>query len=294
MSLSREVFDAALVDEAVRAGVEFRTGVVAKLDGNLSGTERRSSIDVLVRGSGTENGAGSGEDRVTARVAVLASGLTGGDAVPEAGSRIGAGATVPADTVPSFFETGTIFMATGHGGYVGFVRVEDGRLDVAAAFDVAFVKARGGLGPAAQTVLSEVGWPQVPGFVELAWRGTPALSRRPKIIAGERWFAVGDAAGYVEPFTGEGMAWAVMSAAALAPIAARGVQEWSTSLTGEWESTHRRLIGTRQRTCRIVSRVLRAPALTALVVRALSAVPALSRPVVRSLNRPALLLGARA
>ena len=32
-------------------------------------------------------------------------------------------------------------------------------------------------------------------------------------------FVVGDAAGYVEPFTGE-MAWAMMSAAASAPIAA--------------------------------------------------------------------------
>jgi len=288
------VFDAALVAEATKAGVEFRAGVTAKLEDDQSVCGDRSSIGVRIRTTGAENGPGFREECVTARVAVVASGLSGGNAVPEAGSRIGAGATVPACVVPSFFEDGTIFMATGCGGYVGLVRVEDGRLDVAAAFDVAFVKARGGLGPAAQAVLSGVRWPQVPGLAALAWRGTPALSRRPNIIAGERWFAVGDAAGYVEPFTGEGMAWAVMSAAALAPIAARGVQHGGASLAGEWKATHRRLIGTRQQTCRVVSRVLRVPALTTLAVRALSVFPVLSRPVVRSLNRPALLLGARA
>ena len=294
VSLSREVFDAALVAEAVKVGVEFRAGVTAKLEDQEPTHGVRSSIGVLVRGLGAENGAGLCEELITARVVIVASGLTGGDAVPEAGSRIGAGATVPAGMVPSFFENGTIFMATGHGGYVGLVRVEDGRLDVAAAFDVGFVKAQGGLGPAARAVLGEVGWPQVPGLAELSWKGTPALSRHPKIIAGERWFAVGDASGYVEPFTGEGMAWAVMSAAALAPIAARGVQRWDASLVGEWKASHDRLIGNRQQTCRIVSRVLRVPALTSIVVRALSVCPALSRPVVRSLNRPALLLGARA
>jgi menaquinone-9 beta-reductase len=38
--------------------------------------------------------------------------------------------------------------------------------------------------------------------------------------------------------------------------------------------------------------VLRSPALTTLVVRALSVLPVLSRPVVRSLNRPVPLRGA--
>ena len=53
-------------------------------------------------------------------------------------------------------------MATGRGGYVGLVRVEDDRLDVAAAFDAAFVKSAGGLGPAAEAILGEVGWPVPP------------------------------------------------------------------------------------------------------------------------------------
>jgi flavin-dependent dehydrogenase len=120
----------------------------------------------------------------------------------------------------------------------------------------------------------------------LPWRGTPALTRRAGALAGERWFAIGDAAGYIEPFTGEGMAWAVTSAAAVAPVAARAVHEWDGKLVREWEAVHRRAVGGRQRVCRIVSRVLRSPALTTFVVRALAVLPVLSRPVVAALNRP--------
>jgi 2-polyprenyl-6-methoxyphenol hydroxylase-like FAD-dependent oxidoreductase len=279
VALSREAFDAALVAEAVKAGAEFRDGTTAKYEGGelVLSCERPGSARPFRPG-----------------VTILASGLTGGDATPEPGSRIGAGVAVPADAVPAFFAPGTIFMATARGGYVGLVRVEDGRLDVAAAFDVEFVKSRGGPGAAAVAVLGGVGWPRVPGLAELPWKGTPALTRRAKALAGERWFAVGDAAGYVEPFTGEGMAWAVMSAAALAPVAARAVQCWDGSLAGEWERAHRRAVGGRQRTCRVVSRVLRSATLTVCAVRALSAFPALSRPVVASINRPPSPAGARA
>lgn len=269
VSLSREAFDLALVREAVKAGVELREGVTAKL-----GESDAVTREIFV-----------GHERVRAKVVIVATGLGGSDAAPDAGSRIGAGVVVPADAVPAHFTPGTIFMATGFGGYVGLVRVEDGRLDVAAAFDVGFVKAQGGLGPAAETVLGEVGWPRPPKLAELPWKGTPALTRHARHLAGERWFAIGDAAGYVEPFTGEGMAWAIASAAAVAPIAARAVQQWHASHVREWERAHARAIGTRQRVCRVVSRVLRSPRLTTVVVRALSALPILSRPVVASLNR---------
>jgi flavin-dependent dehydrogenase len=273
VALSRAALDAALVREAVRAGVEFRDGVNAAL-GECDSDGREVVLDR--------------SESLRAGVVVIASGLTGTDAAPEAGSRIGAGVSVPAEAVPAYFTAGTIFMATARGGYVGLVRIDGGRLDVAAAFDVAFVKAHGGSGPAAEAVLGTVDWPRIPGLADLPWRGTPALTRRARELAGERWFAVGDAAGYVEPFTGEGMAWAVSSAAALAPIAARAVRWWDDSLVSEWESTYRRAIGKRQRTCRVVARVLRSPALTGLAVRALGAFPVLSRPVVAGLNRPSL------
>ena len=76
-----------------------------------------------------------------------------------------------------------------------------------------------------------------------------------------------------------GMAWALMSAAALAPIALRAAREWRPELVREWQRTHARIIGRRQRVCRGVSRVLRSPFLTGIAVRALSALPLLARPV---------------
>jgi 2-polyprenyl-6-methoxyphenol hydroxylase-like FAD-dependent oxidoreductase len=166
------------------------------------------------------------------------------------------------------------------------VRIEDGRLDVAAAFDPRFVRESGGLAGAAAATLREAGFPAVAGLENLPWRGTPALTRTPRRVAGERWFAVGDAAGYVEPFTGEGMAWAVASAVAVAPLAAR---PWYPGLTREWERTHARLIRSRQATCRAAAWVLRSPRLSRWAVRLLSAAPALARPVVAVLNRPAHL-----
>ncbi|HEY1188080.1 MAG TPA: hypothetical protein VGE74_10510, partial [Gemmata sp.] len=280
VSLSREAFDVALIREAEKAGARFREGITAKLNGSNSD---HANIRVQERAATDQERTES----VCAKVAIIASGLTGGDAAPVPGSRIGAGVGVPAERVPAFFDPGTIFMATGAGGYVGLVRVEDGRLDMAAAFDVAFVKSQGGLGPAAEAVLGEVGWPLVPGLARLPWKGTPALTRCASQLAGARWFAIGDAAGYVEPFTGEGMAWAVASAAAVAPIAARGVQAWNPALTREWDVAHGRVIGGRQRACRAVSRVLRSPVLTGAAVRVLSALPFLSGPVVKGLNRPA-------
>ncbi len=268
-ALSREAFDMRLIDAAQAAGVEFRPNTVAR-------THHAGEVHL------------EGETH-TARVVIVATGLAGGEATPEAGSRIGAGVVLSATAALAFFTPGTIHMATGSGGYVGFVRVEDGRLDVAAAFDAAFMKANGGPGRAAEAILQQVGWPVPSGFATAAWKGTPPLTRRPLHLGRERLFVTGDAAGYVEPFTGEGMAWAIMSAAALAPLAHRAITKWDNRLIAEWEATHRQVIGRRQRVCRMVSRVLRSPALTTIAVRSLRTFPAFARPVVSSLNRPSSL-----
>jgi len=177
-------------------------------------------------------------------------------------------------------------MAVGRRGYVGLVRVEDGGLDVAAAFDAEFVKSSGGLGAAAANILAECRMPSIDECLNALWKGTPALTRSSTSIAGRRWFAVGDAAGYVEPFTGEGMAWAIASGIAVAPIAAESIASWRQEHVGEWEAVHAKVVGSRQSICRATSKVLRSPRLFRLFVGALSWAPFLSRPIVRALNRP--------
>jgi flavin-dependent dehydrogenase len=218
------------------------------------------------------------------RIVILATGLAGHESQVAPGSRLGAGVIVP--EAPAFFARGVIYMATGSGGYVGLVRLEDGRLDVAAAFDAAFVRSAGGLGPAADAILRTTAWPRIDGLAELPWKGTPALTRSRSAVAEHRLFAVGDAAGYIEPFTGQGISWAIAGAAALAPIAERTARGWSDSCIKEWRREHRRVVSSRQLTCRLAARVLRSPRLTRIAVAALAWLPALARPVVASLNRP--------
>jgi flavin-dependent dehydrogenase len=271
VSLSRETMDAALVREAEQVGAAVRTGVRVKLG------------ELRPDGWGLQ----AGEDVVHAKLVIDATGLNGQltatDTEVLVGSRIGAGTVVDG---PAAYLPGVIHMATGGGGYVGLVRVEDGRLDVAAAFDPAFVRDAGGLGNAAERVVKLSGLPPLPELAAADWKGTPPLTRTPRAVAGPRWFAIGDATGYVEPFTGEGMAWALAAAVAVVPVALRAVDRWAERHAREWAATHRRVVTRRQSICRADARVLRSPGLCSLVVRGLNVLPVLAVPVVRSLNQP--------
>lgn len=184
-------------------------------------------------------------------------------------------------------------MACGRGGYLGLVRLEDDRLNLAAALDPGWVRACGGPGAAAVALLGEVGWPAVPDLAELSWRGTAALTRPMRQRAGERLFLIGDAAGYIEPFTGEGMAWALATARAVAPLAARAVQGWHPRWARQWEAIYRRLIEPRQLVCRAVAAGLRSPWLTRTLVRLLALAPGLALPFTRYLGERKVVCTAR-
>jgi flavin-dependent dehydrogenase len=287
LALSREAFDAAMVQAAIQAGVAFlpQTWAALKSDG---GTVRER----LACDSGTRLELRQGPTREcgTARVVLAADGL-GAKLVARAGigedrdslaARIGAGVIVP--TAPVFYEPGRIFMACGRDGYLGLVRLEDGRLNLAAALDPRWVRACCGPGHAAAELLAEAGWPAVPNLAKLSWRGTAPLTRQPRRRARERLFLLGDAAGYIEPFTGEGIAWALAAGRAIAPLAARAVRHWHPGLSREWDALYRRLIEPRQRICRIVATVLRSPVLTGTAVRLLAFAPRLAMPLTHYLG----------
>ncbi|MGL4420441.1 MAG: NAD(P)/FAD-dependent oxidoreductase, partial [Gemmataceae bacterium] len=123
-----------------------------------------------------------------------------------------------------------------------------------------------------------------------AWRGTPPLTRRPEAVAGPGWFAVGDATGYVEPFTGEGMAWALASGRAVVPIVQDSLNGWQSHHKDRWTRDHRRIIGQRQRLCRGIRKLLRFPTACDWAIRLLGIAPNLARPLVHHLNRPTPML----
>ncbi len=278
-ALGRERFDALLVRAAIEAGAEFLPATRARL-GILGGAPTGSFRPlVLHRGGDTQS--------ARARLVLAADGLGAGllprrPAMTAPASRIGAGLVV--DEAPRFYRAGCIHMACGRAGYVGLVRLEDGRLDVAAAFDPSALRCLGGPARAATGVLAEAGWPLPAGLATGPWRGTPALGSRPQRIAAERLFVLGDAAGYVEPFTGEGIAWALSSARALCPLALSAVERWDPGFPVLWATLHRQALGPR-RLCRASARLLRSPFLTAVLVRLLAQAPALAGPIVQALNR---------
>jgi flavin-dependent dehydrogenase len=280
VSLSREAFDAALVKAAVESGAAFLPQTSASVVRHIESTQTRY----------IELQQGPIRERVAARVVLAADGLggkwaardDGTEMMTAPGARIGAG--VVAAKGPAFYVSGRIFMVCGRGGYLGLVRLEDGRLNLAAALDPNWVRTCGGPGRAAEELLAEAGWPAVPNLAELHWRGTPALTRQARRRAGERLFLIGDAAGYIEPFTGEGMAWALAAGNAVAPLAARAVQHWHPQLARQWEATYRRLLGSRQRVCRVVAAVLRLPWLTRAAVHLLALAPALATPMTHYLG----------
>ncbi len=285
VALSRERFDAALVSEAINAGAAFLPDTWAAL-----GPATADYREVRLRRSGHE---------VTARAGVVlaADGLSGGflararlaDSPPVRGSRLGAG-VVCADG-PDFYRPGVVYMTCGAHGYLGLVRLEDGRLDLAAALDVTWLKTCGGAGGAAARLLDAAGWPAPQNLLRLPWHGTPALTRRPSRRAAERVFALGDAAGYVEPFTGEGMAWALSAAVDLAPLAARAADHWEPRFARVWARRFQRLVVRSQIACRAAAFVLRRPLLVRGVIGALARVPALAQPFLRHLHARLPVMG---
>jgi len=198
------------------------------------------------------------------------------------GSRLGAG--VSADDPTPFFGPGTIYMACGAGGYVGLVRIEDGRLNLATALDADFVKRASGVGNAACIVMREAGFPPVDRLAELPWHGTPLLTRHASCPAGERVFLLGDAASYVEPFSGEGMAWALAAGINVVPFALRACEAWDPSLIRKWAKRYRQTILRRQWVSRTAAKVLREPMLVRMTVGAMNHFPGIAAPIVRYLN----------
>jgi len=279
-ALSRGELDAALLDAARAAGATAIEGVRAVWE---------SHGDDVVR---VRVGSNDEERLLEARACIVASGLAHDTLKFVSGirthispsTRLGAGALLESDC--NVYEPRTIYMAVGRNGYVGLVRVENNLLNMAAAFDPAFLRECGTPHIATQRVL-EHAWFAVPDGLDSAiWRGTPPLTRRVRPTALHRLLIVGDAAGYIEPFTGEGMAWALESGRAASAFVHNSLEDWSEAKCAAWEREHHRRLARAQRRCRAIAAGLRHPLLTAAGIHTLRVAPAIARPFVKAINAP--------
>jgi menaquinone-9 beta-reductase len=291
MALSRLALDAALVRAAVAAGAAFLPRTEATLEppsdsGNSQPSATAKRREIKVRSDGQAKS-------VSGQIAVAADGLGGGflKAIGTMGwavaahAPLGAGAVI--DDNSANYSPGTIFMACAPAGYVGLVRLEDGRLDVAMALDRGKSQTAGGTAVAALSILEASGLPRPAALAAATLRGTSYLTRRRARVASDGLLVIGDAAGYVEPLTGEGMAWAMQQAILAAPLISAAIVRSDLCYARQWQRQYERLFRYRRGVCRAASWLRRNYNVGTLALGLLARLPGLAAPWVRAVNRPA-------
>lgn len=290
VAVDRARMDQAIVDSAQRAGAVVIDGVHARVLPDNGRQWREVSV----------NGANLHHATWRARVIVAADGLgrpslaslSDFSSTPVVGSRIGFGVT-SALAPPSADEypAGQLHMAVRSDGYAGVTRLIDGRLCIAAAIDPRVARQGERLGSWLANVVAACGWPELPGLESAKIRGTPLLTRFERRLAGRRLLLVGDAAGYTEPITGEGMAWALAGAAALPDVVVGGLHNWTSADERLWEQTLNAMVFRRMKLNRFLTTTLRRPALSRAVFAAASLFPSGASALARQLNRSRQQLG---
>ncbi|MEM6553259.1 MAG: FAD-dependent oxidoreductase [Planctomycetota bacterium] len=185
--------------------------------------------------------------------------------------------------------------------YAGAVTLNDGRLDLAAALPHALLKQHPTPNHALLHLLQQTNSPLLnptrltpgggtPGsppddspftqaLLTATPRLTPKLTRTRTDPAHHRLLILGDAAGYLEPFTGEGMAWAAAAGHAAAQFALAHLTRWSPATTAAYQRLHHLTTRARQRRCRALVALLRRPRLTDATLRLLQHAPLFARPL---------------
>lgn len=268
--VSRERLDATLLEAAEEAGVEVRHGVAARWEGDALRLDGRAMHASLVVAA---DGLGSG----IARAAGLASRV--------ADRKFGCAFDVASDGGRAEWPGASIAMIAAEGGYLGAVR--DGtRLHLAICTAASARIPREPLAAVAwfaarHAPLAEALGPDWEDRVAarcaagpMPWR---TLARTCGPIA-----LVGDAAGYVEPFTGEGIAWGIASAAVLARAAAEPGR-WGDVERRAYESAWRRALTAAHRRCAIVSALVARPRVLRTFGSLAAAVPFVATRTARAL-----------
>lgn len=269
LATTRAELDQRIVERAVGAGVEFRHGVAARVLPVRDGEEsRRVALGAPNR------------EIVRARVVIAADGLShpslagldSDETIVRRLSRVGVGSVV--DGWSHSVEGRVVRMAIGRFGYVGMVGVGNGRMNLAAALDP--TRLRSERAPEmASRILAECRVEAPPVLSNAIWMGTPALSRRTVHPAGYRLLLVGDAAGYTEPFTGEGMAWALEDAREAERLLAGGFACWRSEIESAW-AVHVRSRRRRDWFGGAMARVLASPAAVRVSMNLVARAPMLA------------------
>lgn len=292
VAIARREFDGRLVESALRAGARGAEGSRVRFMANCSARIMEEDPAYRTVRLKRENE----EAAVRARVVFACDGVQGSSLQEQPwaawqaaeASWIGVAATMQGregGALERMVAPGTIamFLAPGGEGYVGVVRQGAGRVHVGAAVSPAACNRAQGAARVLGEILAghDVG---LSGLEGITFEGTRPLTGRRSRIAGGRVLVVGDSCGYVEPFTGEGMSWAIrgaISAVSLLPLRLEG---WEDRWEREWETLYAREVERRQAWCWRVRGVVRRPKMAGACMSAGRAIPWLARWVARRIG----------
>lgn len=304
-AVDRAQLDFELVKQAQRLGVRFLSPAKAKLIApprSPANTPQKSSSpagpskprsdlsapEQSARGCHVQTIINGAAHVIQSKSVIIASGLGNRvagpysqfHAQPTENSRVGVEAVY--DSFPDQYRPGVLSMAIGDGGYVGLTHIGDHRLHVAAAVDRKSLQKHGPQDTVA-ALMRQSGAP-VLDQTDVVWRGTPALTAKAGSIAQDRIFLIGDAAGYVEPFTGEGIRWALESGIGVAPFVVDAVGDYDPQIESDYQKWYQQTIVKQQRLCRRLSAGLKRPVLRWAAHQALRWRPTLADAIIRRIN----------
>lgn len=167
-------------------------------------------------------------------------------------------------------------MHVGHDAYAGLAPLEDGVTNVAVVASGRNVKARAG---SVEAFFSETlqSLPEVAQKLEHAERvggirGVGSMARRARRTSGDGYLLVGDAASFLDPFTGEGIYEALKAAQLAAPIASAALKagDVSADALDAYRIARRQSFTAKRQVCWIVQGFVNAPPLMNYVTERLS------------------------
>jgi len=263
ISIARSVLDAGLLAEAARHGALLAWPVRASIE---------TTGAVRLRHDGHER-------IIHAGICIAADGLQGSSLVSHPhfawrirpSSLIGIGAMLPQDSMR--MNPGEILMCVHAQGYVGAVQLSDGRIDVAAALRPNAIRSARNPALLIAHILGDA-VRHAHAITEASWIGTPLLTRQRWQLADRGVLVAGDAANYAEPFTGEGMSWALATGAAAGVHATRVLRGEATE--AQWNRIGRGIVRAARWRCLLTATLLRHPIAVAFAMRGLQTWPGVS------------------
>jgi flavin-dependent dehydrogenase len=275
VGLDRGELDRTLLEDARAAGADVRTGcLVEGIELASRGDRRTTRLRV----------AGDAEV-VEARIVIGADGLrsvvaraAGVDRRSPLGRRVALTFHLPDPLAGRPHDARMIVIDDG---YVGLAPVPGGRVNVGIVLGRSwFQRLRGvGAAPVARRIVEELpagGEPAMPWDVLDAVAGASPLGHRVSRRAGDGWLLVGDAAGFLDPFTGEGIHRAVVSAELAIAAVTEALAENDARALLAYDRAMQAAFGMKDRASRLVQAFLGHPPLFEYAARRLA-----SRPGVR-------------